>query len=102
MLSSVGKFVSYSWNFFFDHRVSPLRHIQDMAVRHMILQVLGWMWAIAFSLAVGSYTILAASLIGHAVLISAAAITVATYATASKAPKVFMTASARGRGGEHE
>ena len=102
MLSSVGKFVSYSWNFVFDHRVSPLRHIPDIAVRHMILQVLGWMWAIAFSLAVGSYTILAASLIGHAVLISAAAITVATYATASKAPKVFMLASSRGRGGEHE
>ena len=102
MLSSIGKFVVYLWDYVFNHRISPLRHIPDVAVRHMILQVLGWMWAISFSVAVGSYTILAASLIGHAVLISAAAITVATYTAASKAPKVFMLASARGRGGEHE
>ncbi|WP_309621721.1 hypothetical protein [Novosphingobium sp.] len=79
----------------FDHEVSPLRHIPDFTVRHMVLQMLGWMWAIAFSLAIGSYTFLAYSLIGHAILLGAVAITVATYTTATKRPKVFMAFARR-------
>jgi hypothetical protein len=91
-----------AWNYVFDHETSPLRHIPDVSVRHMILQVLGWMWALAFSVAIGSYTLLPASLIGHAVLIAAAAITVATYTTAAKKPEVFLSRSGRRRDGEHE
>lgn len=83
------KAISSVWNFVFDHEKSPLRHIPDFNVRHMTFQMLGWMWAIAFSLALGSYTVLAASLIGHAVLIGAVAITVATYTAAAMAPQVF-------------
>jgi len=94
--------VVYAWNYVFDHRISPLRHIPDVATRHMILQVLGWMWAVAFSLAIGSYTFLAASLLGHAFLIAAAAITVGTYAVAAANPNVFMTGSGRRKDGEHE
>ena len=82
--------IVFAWNYIFDHDVSPLRHIPDFAVRHMVLQLLGWMWAIAFSVAIGSYTVLALSLIGHAVLIGAVAITVATYATAARRPQSFM------------
>jgi hypothetical protein len=67
----------------------------------MVLQILGWMWAISFSIAIGSYTVFAASLIGHAVLICAAAITVATYAAAAKAPELFVTGSGRRADGEH-
>ncbi len=87
--------IVYIWGYVFDHEVSPLRHIPDVTVRHMVLQILGWMWAIAFSIAIGSYTILAISLIGHAVLIAAAAITVATYATATKRPQTFMSLARR-------
>jgi hypothetical protein len=94
--------IVYAWKFIFDHQISPLRHIPDIGVRHMILQVLGWMWAVAFSVAVGSYVFLPASLIGHAVLIAAATITVATYATAAKKPEVFLSGSGRRRDGEHE
>ncbi|MGB7656576.1 MAG: hypothetical protein WBL74_13970 [Novosphingobium sp.] len=83
------------WNFLFDHEVSPLRHIPDFTVRHMVLQMLGWMWAIAFSLAIGSYTFLAYSLIGHAILLGALAVTVATYTTATKRPKAFMAIARR-------
>ena len=84
-----------AWNFLFDHEVSPLRHIPDFTVRHMVLQMLGWMWAIAFSLAIGSYTFLAYSLVGHAILLGAVAITVATYTTATKRPKAFMAFARR-------
>ena len=83
-------FVINSWNFIFDHEVSPLRHIPDFGVRHMVFQLLGWMWAIAFSVAIGSYLFLAISLIGHAVLIGAAAITVATYTAAKSRPQAFL------------
>lgn len=83
--------IIFAWNYLFDHEASPLRHIPDFNVRHMVLQILGWMWAIAFSVAIGSYTFLAISLIGHAVLLGAAAITVATYVTAAKQPRAFLT-----------
>lgn len=81
------------WNFIFDHEKSPLRHIPDFGVRHMVFQMLGWMWAISFSLAIGSYTFLVASLVGHFILIAALAITVATYAAASTRPQLFVARS---------
>ena len=87
--------VVFAWNYVFDHEVSPLRHIPDFTVRHMVLQLLGWMWAIAFSVAIGSYTFLAFSLIGHAVLLGAVAITVATYATAATRPQTFLSLARR-------
>ena len=82
--------IVFMWNYVFDHEVSPLRHIPSFGVRHMVFQTLGWMWAIAFSVAIGSYTFLAASLLGHAVLIGAAAITVATYTAAATRPRMFL------------
>jgi len=96
------KLIANAWNFIFDHEVSPLRHIPDVSTRHMILQILGWMWAVAFSVAIGSYTFLAASLIGHVVLIAAAAITTATYTAASMKPGLFKAGSGRRDDGEHE
>jgi hypothetical protein len=96
------KFIVTAWNFVFDHEVSPLRHIPDVGTRHMILQVLGWMWAVAFAVAIGGYAMLPASLIGHAALIAAAAITVATYTTAATKPALFGSGSGRRRDGEHE
>jgi len=90
------------WNFIFNAEVSPLRHIPDVAVRHYVLQALGFMWAVAFAVAIGSYTIFAASILAHAVLIAAAAITVATYTAATKNPKLFGGGSGRRDDGEHE
>jgi hypothetical protein len=94
--------IIYAWNFIFNSDVSPLRHIQDASMRHYVLQALAAMWAVSFSVAIGSYTIFAASVIGHAVLIGAAAITVATYATAKVKPDVFKFNAGRRRDGEHE
>jgi hypothetical protein len=94
------KFILRVWGFIFDHKVSPLRHIPDVNVRHMVLQLLGWMWAISFAVAIGSYTVLAVSLIGHAVLIAAMAITAATYATATLRPKVFLSGACRRSDGD--
>ena len=59
MFASTKNFVVYAWNFVFNHEVSPLRNIPDVAIRHYVLQALGLMWAVSFSLAIGSYTFLA-------------------------------------------
>jgi hypothetical protein len=48
MFTPVRKFVVYCWNFVFNHEVSPLRNIPDVAIRHYVLQALGFMWAVAF------------------------------------------------------
>jgi hypothetical protein len=91
-----------AWNFIFNSEVSPLRNIPDVAIRHYVLQALGLMWAVSFAVAIGSYTLLAASIIGHTFLIAAAAITVATYTAAAKKPQIFLRGSGRRHDGEHE
>jgi hypothetical protein len=96
------KYILFAWNFIFNHEVSPVRNIPDIAIRHYILQALGLMWAASFSIAIGSYTFFAVSAIGHAVLIAAAAITVAVLTAAAKKPKVFTRVLGRRNDGEHE
>jgi hypothetical protein len=93
MFYSTRRLVVYCWNFVFNHEVSPLRHIPDVAMRHYVLQALGLMWAVAFAVAAGSYTFLAVSVIGHTVLIGAAAITVTTWTAATTKPGLFVRGS---------
>jgi hypothetical protein len=90
MFNQIRRLVVNSWAFVFNHKVSPLRHIPDVAMRHYVLQALGLMWAVAFAVAAGSYTFLAVSVIGHTVLIAAAAITVTTWTAASAKPDLFV------------
>jgi hypothetical protein len=96
------RFIVFAWDYIFNTSVSPLRHIPDVATRHYVLQLLGFMWAVAFSVAIGSYTFLAASIVGHVFLIGAAAITVATYTVATVKPKAFGPNPGRRHDGEHE
>jgi len=102
MITGIKTLVVRTWDFVFNHKVSPLRHIPDIAVRHYVLQLLGLMWAVSFSVAIGSYTVFAASVLGHAVLIAAAAITAATFTVAAQRPKLFMRGAGRRSDGEHD
>ena len=102
MFNPVRRLVVYCWDFVFNHEVSPPRHIPDVAIRHYVLQALGLMWAVAFAVAVGSYTFLAVSIIGHVVLFAAAAVTVTTWTAATAKPQLFTRGFGRGAGGEHE
>ena len=102
MFATARRYIAHAWSFVFDHNISPLRNIPDVAIRHYILQLLGLMWAVSFSIAIGSYTFLAASVIGHTVLIGAAAITVSTLTVAAKKPMVFVRGFGRREDGEHE
>ena len=95
------KHIYDSWNYVFSHDMSPLKNIPDVNTRHMILQVLAWMWVVAFSVWVGSWTGFLASALGHIAILAALAVTVGTYTEAQRTPNVFT--NLRGRAdGEHE
>lgn len=102
MANKLGGYVLLAWNFVFNHEVSPVRNIPDIAIRHYILQALGLMWATSFSLAIGSYAGFVASAVGHTVLIAAAAVTVATLTSAATRPQLFMRSLGRAKTGEHD
>jgi hypothetical protein len=94
-------FVVYAWNYVFNHKVSPVRSIPDIAVRHYILQTLGIIWAFSFAIATATYTVLPYSILGHSLLIAAAAITVCTLTAASKKPETVVRVLGRRHDGEH-
>ncbi len=89
------------WNVVMDHEKNPLSAIPDFSTRHMIMQVLAWMWCIVFAIIVGSMWAGIFSMILHALLLAAVAITVATFETAKRKPQYF-GGFGRGQGGEHE
>ncbi len=93
--------ITFAWNYVFNHKISPLRNIPDVAIRHYVLQILGFMWVVSFSVALGSYTYFAANIVGHAVLIAAVAVTVATWTAAAKKPGMFSGLGRQGNG-EHQ
>lgn len=83
------EFVYDSWNGVMNADKNPLRHIPDTNTRHMVLQVLAWMWCIVFSMWIGSFWIMGVSMIAHALILAAIVVTVATFETARLRPTFF-------------
>ena len=79
-----------SWNGVMNADINPLRHIPDTNTRHMVLQVLAWMWCIVFSLYVGSFWVFGISAIAHVMVLAAIAITIGTFETAKRNPDFFL------------
>ena len=84
-----------------DSKHNPLRNIPDMNTRHMIMQVLAWMWCIIFSMYLGSIVAFGISAMIHAVVIAGVFITVGVFETAKRRPQYF-GGLGRGAGGEHD
>ena len=97
----VRTFIVNGWNAVMDDRRNPLINIPDLQVRHLVMQVLAWMWCIVFAFIVGSWTAFGVSVIAHVILLAAIVITVGTFETARRAPQYF-GGLGRGNGGEHE
>ncbi len=89
------------WKLVMDWRYNPLSHIPDTNTRHMVMQVLAWMWCIIFAMSVGSITVFGISAIAHALLIAGIFITAGVFETAKRKPSYF-GGLGRGNGGEHE
>ena len=101
------KFVHNTWNLVMNNNLNPLKNIPDINTRHMIMQVLAWMWCAVFSLWIGNIFIFGASAVIHSVLLACVVITVTTFETAKKNPNYFnkwyqKPGLGRAYGGEHE
>ena len=83
------EFIYDSWNGIMNADVNPLKHIPDINTRHMVLQVLAWMWCIVFSMYVGSIFVMGVTMIAHVIFLAAIVITVATFETAKNNSNSF-------------
>ena len=73
-----------------DAEINPLRNIPDLQVRHMIMQILAFMWSGVFSIyIVDSLYVFGITAIAHALLIAAIVITAYVFYTAKNKPQVF-------------
>ena len=84
-----------------DRRHNPLSHIPDTNTRHLVMQVLAWMWCIVFSMWMGAILVFGVSAAIHAILLAGIFITVGVFETAKHKP-VYFGGFGRGGGGEHE
>ena len=101
----VREWIVSSWNVIMDDKRNPLSAIPDTNVRHMVMQVLAWMWCITFAMLVGSWTVFTISAVAHVFLIAAIVITVGTFDTARRNPGVFKRIdgyNGRKANGEHD
>ena len=89
------------YNLIMDSKHNPLSHIPDTNTRHLVMQILAWMWCIIFGMSVGSVTVFGISAIAHALLIAGVFITAGVFETAKRRPQYF-GGLGRGNGGEHE
>ena len=89
------------YNLIMDSKHNPLSYIPDTNTRHMVMQVLAWMWCIIFGMSVGSITVFGISAVAHALLIAGVFITAGVFETAKRKPQYF-GGLGRGNGGEHE
>ena len=84
-----------------DSRHNPLSHIPDTNTRHLVMQVLAWMWCIVFSMWMGSIVVFGVSAAIHAILLAGIFVTVGVFETAKRKPGYF-GGLGRANGGEHE
>lgn len=89
------------YNLIMDSKHNPLSYIPDTNTRHLVMQILAWMWCIIFGMSVGSVTVFGISAIAHALLIAGVFITAGVFETAKRKPQYF-GGLGRGNGGEHE
>ena len=78
------KSVVNMWDAVMNHEINPLKHIDDLQTRHVVMQFLAWMWCIIFSAALGSFLVFGISLIAHVLLVAGITITYSTFQVAKR------------------
>ena len=69
---------------------NPLKNIPDLNTRHMVMQVLAWMWCIAFSMYFSSMWIFGVTAIAHVIILAAIVLTVASFEIAKRKPDFYL------------
>ena len=81
----IKSFIVNSWNGIMNMKHNPLRHIPDLQVRHMVMQVLAFIWSGIFALYItNSIFAFGISAMAHMLLLAAIVITVATFKVAER------------------
>ena len=78
-----------NWNFIMNHDKNPLKNIPDTNTRHMIMQILAWMWCIIFTMMTGTWMYLGVNVLFHTLLLGGITLTVAVFETAKRKPEYF-------------
>ena len=78
------------YNVIMDSKVNPLSKIPNLQVRHLVMQLLAWMWSLVFGLyIVESIYVFGVSALVHCLLIVAIIVTMAVFDTANRNPQLF-------------
>jgi len=85
----VRTYIINSWDGVMNHNLNPLKNIPDLQTRHLVMQVLAWMWCVVFSTYFSSMWIFGLTAIAHILVIAAVVITVGTFTAASNNPSLF-------------
>ena len=73
-----------------DSKYNLSANIQDVTTRHLVMQMLAWLWCIVFSMWMGSILVFGVSAVVHAILIGGVFITVDTFETGRKNPDILV------------
>ena len=93
--------IKQTWALVMDSEKNPLRHLPDINTRHMVMQVLAWMWSAVFGIyIVESIYAFGISALAHALFITMTVLT-ALYFRQVQKQRVDGILT-RGKGGEHE
>lgn len=79
----MGTIIANCWTSVMDSSHNPLRHL-DLATQHYLMQVLGWMWSMVFSLTFLSIYHFGLTWMAHLLVIGGCAMTVSAFRTAEQ------------------
>jgi hypothetical protein len=84
------QFIVDCWNGVMNFEHNPLRHIPDLQVRHMVMQILAFVWSGVFAIYIAnSITAFGISAFAHMALLAAVVLTVGSFKVAEKSPGTF-------------
>ena len=73
------KYITETYNLIMDSKINPLSKIPNLQVRHLVMQLLAYMWSLIFGI----------SALAHSLLIVAIIITMAVFDTAERKTELF-------------
>ena len=91
-------FFKQIWGLIMNPNINPLSNITNLKVRHMIMQILAFMWSGVFSLyIIDSLYVFGITAIAHAHLIAAIVVTAYIFYTAKNKPQIYDSNSSKNK-----
>ena len=84
------KYITETYNLIMDSKINPLSKIPNLQVRHLVMQLLAYMWSLIFGIyIVESIYAFGISALYNSLLILANIVTMAVFDTAERKPELF-------------